>query len=173
MVDIMEEQRMEKVKSVILDGEEIHVFNSAIYLFETNTTVTLELNVIVSEIVTNKYKHVDNLIVEIELEDGRMINSIMSVTVMQGRLPQLHIFCDIDDLDEYKGLSILNENNSSFPDIEEGITLEEIRKVEMPLEDITLKLKLPIEQVEWLRKLKKKEVTDMMEEFLIYYRKNE
>ncbi|PGT75012.1 hypothetical protein [Bacillus sp. AFS040349] len=162
---------MEKVKSVILDGEEIRVFNSAIYLFETNTTVTLEVNIIVSEIVASKYKHVDNLIVEIELEDGRMINSIMSVTVMQGRLPQLHIFCDIDDFDEYKGLSILNESNSSFPDIEEGITLEEIRKVEMPLEDITLKLKLPIDKVEWLRKLKKKEVTDMMEEFLIYYRK--
>ncbi|UGB32904.1 hypothetical protein [Metabacillus sp. B2-18] len=65
----------------------------------------------------------------------------------------------------------MNESNSSFPDIEEGITLEEIRKVEMPLEDITLKLKLPIDKVEWLRKLKKKEVTDMMEEFLIYYRK--
>ncbi|UGB32903.1 hypothetical protein [Metabacillus sp. B2-18] len=78
---------MEKVKSVILDGEEIRVFNSAIYLFETNTTVTLEVNIIVSEIVASKYKHVDNLIVEIELEDGRMINSIMSVTVMQGRLP--------------------------------------------------------------------------------------
>jgi hypothetical protein len=169
----MEEQRMKKVKSVKLDGEEIRVFNSAIYLFETNTTVTLELNIIVSEIVANKYKHVDNLIIEIELEDGRMINSIMSVTVMQGRLPQLHVFCDIGDLVEYKGLPILNENNSSFPDIEEGITLEQIRNVEMPLEDITLKLKLPIDQVEWLRKLKKKDLTDMMGEFLIYFRKNE
>jgi hypothetical protein len=60
---------------------------------------------------------------------------------------------------------------SLFPNIEEGITLEEIRRVEMPNEKITLKLNLPIEQTEWLMKQKKSDLDEMFKEIIYDYRK--
>jgi hypothetical protein len=162
----MGELFMVGVKSVKIDGELIHVFNSAIYIFEASTGFTLELGLIVSEVAVKKYRNEDNLIIEIELEDGRIINSIMFVKSLQGGLPQLNLFCDLDDIHEYEDFDLVNENDSSFPNIEDGITLEEIRKVEMPIEDISLKLKLPIDQVEWLKKQKKKDLNEMMTELI-------
>ena len=89
---------MFKVKTVKIDGEEIHVFNSAIFIFEASTGMTLECNLIVTEVVVKKYQREENVIVEIELEDGRIINSIMMVNTIHGGLPQIHLCCDIDDL---------------------------------------------------------------------------
>ena len=157
---------MFKVKTVKIDGEEIHVFNSAIFIFEASTGLTLECNVIVTEVVVKKYQREENVIVEIELEDGRIINSIMMVNIIHGGLPQLHLCCDIDDTEDYKDFDRVNENDTRFPDIEEGVTLEDIRKVEMPIEPITLKLKLPIDQVEWLKKQKKNELNEIISEII-------
>lgn len=157
---------MVKVKSVKIDGEEIYVFNSAIYIFEASTGLTLECNMIVSEVVAKKFQHIENIIVEIELEDGRLIHSIMFINTLQGGLPQLHIYCDLDDIVGYEDFDRVNENDSRFPDIGEGITLEDIRKVEMPIESITFKLKLPIDQVEWLKKQKKNVLQEMLSEFI-------
>ena len=160
---------MAVVKSVKFDGEDIYVFKSAIYIFESSSGFTLEVDLIVTEVVLKRYRKEDSLIVEIELEDGRIINSIMHVTVLPGRLPQLHLFCELDDLKEYEGINIVNEHDSWFPAIEEGITLEEIRKVEMPDEAITLKLTLPIDQVEWLKNQKKKYLNEMFKEIIYNY----
>jgi hypothetical protein len=157
---------MTAVKSVKIDGEYIHIFNSAIYIFESQSGYTLELNLIVSEVTVRKYKQVHNLIIEAELENGRLIDSIMHVKTLQGGLPQLNLFCDLDDIYEYEELDRVNENGSWFPNIEEGITLEEIRKVEMPFEDVSLKLKLPIDQVEWLKKQKKKDLNKIFTEMI-------
>ncbi|KAA9028428.1 hypothetical protein [Niallia endozanthoxylica] len=145
---------MAAVKLVKIDGESIHVFNSAIYLFESSTGFTLELDMIVSEVAVKKYKNEKNLIIEIQLDDGRIISSIMYVKALVGRLPQLSLFCEINDPNEYPDLDRIHENDSEFPNIEDGITIEEIRKVEMPIEKISLKLKLPIDQVEWLQEQK-------------------
>jgi len=165
----MGEREMAVVKSVKFDGEDIYVFKSAIYIFESSSGFTLEVDLIVTEVVLKRYRKEDSLIVEIELEDGRIINSIMHVTVLPGRLPQLHLFCELDDLKEYEGINIVNEHDSWFPAIEEGITLEEIRKVEMPDEAITLKLTLPIDQVEWLKNQKKKYLNEMFKEIIYNY----
>src|SRR5579875_55245 len=162
-------REMAVVKSVKFDGEDIYVFKSAIYIFESSSGFTLEVDLIVTEVVLKRYRKEDSLIVEIELEDGRIINSIMHVTVLPGRLPQLHLFCELDDLKEYEGINIVNEHDSWFPAIEEGITLEEIRKVEMPDEAITLKLTLPIVQVEWLKNQKKKYLNEMFKEIIYNY----
>ncbi|WP_066062197.1 hypothetical protein [Neobacillus soli] len=158
---------MVSVKTVKIDGESIHFFKSAIYFFETNPGFTLELDLIVSEVAVKKYQKIENIIIEIELEDGRIINSIMHVKILQGGLPQLNLFCDFDDIDEFVDFNRVSENGSWFPNIEEGITLEEIRKVEMPDEEISLKLKLPIDQVEWLKSQKRKEINEIFKE-LIY-----
>lgn len=160
---------MAAVKSVKFDGAEIHVFKSAIYVFESSSGFTLELDLIVSEVVVKKYQKEENLIVEIELEEGRVVNSIMHVKTLSGGLPQLHLFCVFDDLQEYGDLDRVNENESWFPNLEEGITLEEIRQVEMPDEDITLKLKLPIDQVEWLKNQKKSKMNEMFKEWIYNY----
>ncbi|WP_223590678.1 hypothetical protein [Neobacillus bataviensis] len=161
---------MVSVKTVIIDGESIHVFKSAIYLFESSTGITLELDLIVSEVTVKKYKKLENLIIEIELEDGRIINSIMHVKVFSGGLPQLNLFCELDDIHEYEDFNKVNENDAWFPNIEEGITLEEIRKVEMPIEEVSLKLKLPIDQVEWLKSQKKGALNEMFKEWIEKYR---
>jgi hypothetical protein len=157
---------MAEVKSVKIDGESIHLFKSAIYVFEASSGFTLELDLIVSEVVVSKYKKEDNLIIEIELEDGRVVHSIMNVKVLAGGLPQLNLFCEIDDPDDYYFLELVNENDSWFPNLEEGITMEEIRKVEMPDEVINLKLKLPIDQVEWLKNQKKTQLNELFKEFI-------
>jgi len=157
---------MAVVKSVRIDGEIIHVFKSAIYVFEASSGYTLELDLIVSEVVLKKYKKEDNLIIEIELEDERVLNTIMHVKILAGGLPQLHLFCEIDDPDDYYFLDRVNENDSWFPSIEEGITIEEIRKVEMPDEDIKLKLILPIDQVEWLKNQKKARLNELFKDFI-------
>jgi hypothetical protein len=154
------------VKAVKVDGESIHIFNSAIYIFASSTGYTLQLDVIVSEVVVNRYKAEEQLIIEVELEDSRIISSIMHLKTLPGGLPQLNLFCDINDPEEYPGFHIVNESDSEFPDIEAGITLEEIRKVEMPNEKITLKLTLPINQVEWLKTQKNRDLNALFKELL-------
>ncbi|PFN98148.1 hypothetical protein COJ85_21765 [Bacillus sp. AFS076308] len=157
---------MAVVKSVKIDGENIRVFKSAIYVFAASSGFTLELDLIVSEVVVKKYKKEDNLIIEIELEDGRVLHSIMHVKVLAGGLPQLNLFSELDDPNDYYFLDQVNENDAWFPNIEEGITIEEIRKVEMPDENIQLKLKLPIDQVEWLKNQKKARLNELFKEFI-------
>jgi hypothetical protein len=169
----MEDRFMVGVKSVTIDGESIHVFRSAVYIFESSSGFTLELDLIVSEVVVKKYKTIDNLIVEIELEDGRIIHSIMHVKILSGGLPQLNLYCDLDDILEYAELDRVSENDSWFPNIEDGITIEEIRKVEMPNEDVSIKLNLPIDQVEWLKKQKKKTLNEIFQEMIYQYRGNQ
>lgn len=161
------------VKSVKFDGESIHVFNSAIYIFESSSGFSLELDLIVSEVIVKKYNKVENIIIEVELEDGRTINSIMHVKALTGGLPQLNLFCELDDLQEFDDLDRVNENDSWFPNIEEGITLEEIRKVEMPNEEVRLKFNLPIDQVEWLKSRKKARLNEMFREFVYEYWKKQ
>ncbi len=164
---------MVKVKAVKIDGEDIHMFNSAIYILESSSGFTLDLDIIVSEVVVKKYRNEESLIVEIELEDGRMVTSYMNLKSLAGGLPQLNLFCEISDSSEYNDLPIMNENDLLFPNIEEGITLEEIRKYEMPNEKITLKLTLPIDQVEWLKKQKSKDLSEIIKEVIYgYWRKN-
>jgi hypothetical protein len=162
----MGEHRMVVVKSVKMDGETIHVFKSVVYIFESSSGCTLQLDMIVSELVVKKYKEFENVIVEIELEDGRLLNSIMHLKIFQGRLPLLNLYCEIDDIQEYEKIKVVHEDDSWFPNIEEGITLEDIRKVEMPIEEVRLKLKLPIDQVEWLRNQKTKELNEIFKEMI-------
>ncbi|NYE04230.1 hypothetical protein F4694_000974 [Bacillus niacini] len=160
---------MAAVKSVKIDGENIHIFNSVIYIFESQSGYTLELDLIVSEVTVRKYKQEQTLIIEIELEDGRSINSIMHLKTLPGGLPQLNLFCDLGDIDEYEDFDRVDENSSWFPNVEKGITLEEIRKVEMPNENISLKLNLPIDQVEWLKKQKRASLNEMVKVFISEY----
>ncbi|MGM0904134.1 MAG: hypothetical protein ACQEXB_23890 [Bacillota bacterium] len=68
---------MVSVRSVKVDGESIYIFNSVMYIFESSMCYTLQLDVIVSEVVVNRYKTEEQLIIEVELEDGRIISSIM------------------------------------------------------------------------------------------------
>jgi hypothetical protein len=157
------------VKSVKIDGKDIHIFNSAIYIFEAGSGFTLELDMIVSEVVLKKYKDEENLFVEAELEDGRAISTIMHVKTLPGGLPQLNLFCEIDDTEDYEDFPSVTENGSWFPNIEEGITLEEIRAVEMPNEKVTLKLNLPVDQVEWLKKQKTRDLNGIFKELLFGY----
>jgi hypothetical protein len=164
---------MAVVKSVKIDGENIHIFNSAIYIFEAHSGYTLELDLIVSEVTERKYKKEQNLIIEIELENGRLIDSIMHLKTLSGGLPQLNLFCDLETIDEYGELDRVNESSSCFPNAEEGVTLVEIRKVEMPNETISLKLNLPINQVEWLKRQKKARLNEMLQEFISEYWKKQ
>jgi hypothetical protein len=155
------------VKSVKFDGESIHLFKSVMYIFESSSEgFTLQLDMIVSELVVKKYKEFENLIVEIELEDGRILNSIMHLKIFQGRLPVLNLFCEIDDIQEYENIKVVHEDDSWFPNIEEGITIDDIRKVEMPIEEARLKLKLPIDQVEWLKNQKTKDLNEIFKEMI-------
>jgi hypothetical protein len=160
---------MDDVKSVKIDGENIHVFKSALYIFESNSEFTLVVDLIVSEVVVKKYRGEENLIVELELEGARIINLFMHLKILPGGLPQLNLFCELDDIGEYEDIDRVNENDSWFPNIEEGITLEDIRKVDMPIEDVSLKLKLPIDQVEWLKRQKKTVLNELFKEFIYDY----
>ena len=157
---------MVEVKSVKIDGASIHIFKSVIYIFESSSGYTMELGMVVSEVVLRKYEHEENLILEIELNDGRVINTIMHPQGFLGMIPQLNLYCDLDDPDDYYYLDRVSESDAWFPNLEEGISIEEIRKVEMPDEDISLKLKLPIDQVEFLKKQKKSMLNKLIKEFI-------
>ncbi len=165
---------MVKVQEIKIDGESLHVFNSAIYIIESSTGYTLQLDAVVSEVVVLKYQNEETLLVEIELQDERQITSFMHLKRLSGGLPQLNLFCDLNDIEDFHDFLMINENESSYPNVEEGITLEEIRKYEMPNEKITLKLKLPIEQTEWLSKQKPGELSEIIKEAIYdYWRKYE
>jgi hypothetical protein len=164
---------MVAVQSVKIDGENLYFFKSAIYIFESNMGFTLQLDVIVSEVVVKKYKKEENLIIEIELDDGRIMESIMHLKILPGGLPQLNLYCEIDDIHDYQGFNTFHENDSCFPNIEEGITLNEIREVEMPYEDVRLKFTLPIDQVEWMKTQKNKALNEMFKEFIYEYWKKQ
>lgn len=157
------------VKSVKIDGESIHIFNSMIYIFEAGSGFTLEADLIVSEVVVKKYKHEDTLIVEIELGDGRIISSIMNVKILSGRLPQLNVYMELEDAGEYPDIQRINENDALFPSLEDSITIEEIRKVEMPNDKINLKLNLPIDQVEWLKTQPSHTLNDLFTKLIYDY----
>lgn len=162
---------MTKVKAVKIDGEEIHIFNSALYIFESSAGYTLELDIIVTEVVEDKYRQEENLIIEIELEDGRIISAIMNLKVFTGGLPQLNLYCELgeDELDDYPGIDRVHESDLVFPNAEEGVTLEEIRKVEMPDRKIRLNLTLPIDQVEWLGVQKNKRLNQLFKQWIYEY----
>lgn len=160
---------MAGIKSINLDGEEIYVFNSAIYIFESTAGCTLEVDMVVSEVTLRKFQNRDSLITEIELEDGGLISSFMFLKSVPGKLPRLSLFCELDPDESYEGILRISEEQLGFPDIEAGITLEEIRKVEMPNEKITLKLNLPINQVEWLKEKKNRELNELFKELLEGY----
>ncbi|KON86181.1 hypothetical protein AF332_04645 [Sporosarcina globispora] len=160
---------MAGIKSINLDGEEVYVFNSAIYIFESSAGNTLEVDLIVSEVTLRKFQDRDSMITEIELEDDRILSSFMFLKPVPGKLPRLSLFCELDPEESYEGVSRISEEHSDFPDIEAGISLEEIRKVEMPNEKITLKLNLPINQVEWLKEQKNKELNQLFKELLEGY----
>ncbi|WML49018.1 hypothetical protein RCG23_02610 [Neobacillus sp. PS3-34] len=164
---------MVKVKSVKIDGDDIHYFNTAIYIFESSSGYTLELGMVVSEVVLRKYKNEENLILEIELQDGRVFNTIMHPQGMSGGLPQLHLYCPLNDIEDYQDFQLVKENDFSFPKIDEGITLEEIRKYEMPNEKVNLKLNLPIDQSEWLAKQKKGNIDKIFKEAIYDYWKKQ
>ncbi|RSK28789.1 hypothetical protein EJF36_18970 [Bacillus sp. HMF5848] len=159
------------VKSVLIDGEPVYMFNSAIYIFDSASERTLEVDMIVSEITLKKYKDRESLIAEIELEDSRVINSFMFLKSIPGKLPRLNLSCGLDEGDSYEGVLTVSENDLEFPDIEVGLTLEDIRKVEMPTEKITLKLTLPIDQVEWLKSQKNRDVQRVISELLYQHMK--
>ncbi|MBN8201471.1 hypothetical protein [Bacillus sp. NTK034] len=160
---------MAGIKSINLDGEEIYAFNSAIYIFESSAGNTLEVDMIVSEVTLRKYQNRESLITEIEMEDGGLISSFMFLKSVPGKLPRLSLFCELDPDEPYEGILRISEEQQDFPVIEAGITLEEIRKVEMPNEKITLKLNLPINQVEWLKEKKNKELNGLFRELLGEY----
>lgn len=161
------------VKSLKIDGEPIHIFNSAIYIFVATSGLTLELNVIVTEVVLKKYKKEENLFIDIELDNGNFINAIMHLKVLARGLPQLHLFCELNDMAGYEELNKVNENDSWFPNIENGITIEDIRKVEMPIEVVSLKLNLPIDQVEWLKNQKKAYLNEFFQKMIYQHWKEE
>jgi hypothetical protein len=163
----MGERCMVSVKSVKIDGESLYFFNSALYIFESSKGQTLQLDIIVSEVAVRRYKGLENLILEIELEDGRIINSIMTLKILSGGLPQLNLYSELFDHHEYSDLDIVHEDDSFFPDLESGLTIEDIRKVEMPYEDMKLKLTLPIDQVEWLKSQKKNDLNQLFSEFIM------
>ena len=164
---------MVEVKSVKIDGEMIHFFKSAIYIFESSSGYTMEFTMIVSEIALKKYRNEENLILEIELIDGRLINTIMHPQGVSGGLPQLNLYCDLNGIDEYQDFLLVKEEDPVFPKIDEGITLADIRKYEMPNEKVTLKLNLPIDQAEWLTKQKKRDLEEIIKETIYnYWKKN-
>jgi hypothetical protein len=120
-------------------------------------------------VIVKKYKNEETLIVEMELQDGRIISSIMQVKIWSGGLPQLNLYCEVDDIEDYYDFDRVTENDSFFPNLEEGITLQEIRKVEMPNEKIVLKLHLPIDQTEWLSEQKSAVLNEMFKEMIYEY----
>ncbi|PWW31317.1 hypothetical protein DFO73_102313 [Cytobacillus oceanisediminis] len=124
---------------------------------------------IVSEVTLRKYEDRESLIAEIELEDGRLISSFMFLKSLPGKLPRLNLVWELDEGETYEDILRVSESDLAFPDIEEGITLEDIRKVEMPNEKVTLKLTLPIDQVEWLKEKKNKELSQIFKELLNEY----
>ncbi|WP_026693396.1 hypothetical protein [Peribacillus kribbensis] len=153
---------MTKVKTVKIDGEDIYIFNSVLYILEASAGWSLILDMIVTEITQERYKKEENLILEIELEDGRVFNSIMHIQPIPGGLPQLSLYTYIDDANEYPDVMIVNENETSFPRIDQDLTIEEIRKVEMPQVKVKLNLTLPIDQAEWIAGKKKKELDQIL-----------
>ncbi|UII56408.1 hypothetical protein LS684_02670 [Cytobacillus spongiae] len=160
---------MGKVKAVKIDGEAIHFFKSQIYVYQSTTGYTLELDMIVSEVAVQKYRREETWIVEVELEDGRVISSYMHLKSLSGGLPQLNLFCQLAHAEEYGELPVFTETDVIFPDFEQGITLDEIRQFEMPYEKIGLKISLPIDQVEWLKQRKNRELSDMLKEAIYDY----
>jgi len=164
---------MVEVKSVKIDGASIHIFKSVIYIFESSSGYTMELGMVVSEVVLRKYEHEENLILEIELNDGRVINTIMHPQGFLGMIPQLNLYCDVDDVDEYKDFQIVKEGDKTFPKLDEDITIEEIRKYEMPNEKVNLKLNLPIDQAEWLAKQTKRDLDNIIKKVIYDYWKKE
>lgn len=93
----------------------------------------------------------------------------MQLKIWSGGLPQLNLYCEVDDIEEFGDFDKVTENDTFFLNIEKGNTLEEIRKVEMPNEKIALKLYLPFDQVEWISKQKNKDLNEIFKEMIYEY----
>jgi hypothetical protein len=162
---------MNIVKSVKVNGSEIYVFKSDLYLFELDGEYDLNLVLIVSEDDEEKFNGGKKVNVEILTYDGREFNLEMSSNIRNTSIPVLYFAASIENIDDYKNIDIVNSDQMNERDalLERDITLADIRKVKMPYREYDIELTLPIDQIEWLHDKDKDQISKIIEEALYKY----
>jgi hypothetical protein len=162
------------IKSVKLNDEPIHVFDYNWYIYDhEDGDYDLNLELIITEIVAGKFNFEDKVNVSLRYDNEEEQNLLMSVDsvieVGHPEIPTIDFSGPIDDPKEFEGLRIVKWKTSyeEYRFHKEDITIEEIRKVEMPNRDvnINLNLNLPIDLQEWVEQNEGK-VKEIIEESL-------
>ncbi|MES1047224.1 hypothetical protein FOA22_22480 [Heyndrickxia oleronia] len=167
---------MSKIVTVKFDNEPVHVFDSTIYIYQNESNkFGLNLEFIITEIVAKKYHYYrDKVNVTFELSNGMIKNYPMSVEdvteVGNAEIPVIFLHTDIPSIEGFEDVIILDDDtfNEKYPELNKNISIEEIRKVEMPKEDVDIEVNLPIDLAEWIY-ANEKNMSAILEEALHDY----
>lgn len=146
---------MRKITTIKLNNQEEHIYSYEMYIFdEEEDGYDFHIEVVISEIVAEKYyeaSEIDVTIIYENNEEKQLSMKVFDITqVGNAEVPILHLCKESINIDEYRDLRVFNVDNYEVRDIKSDLTIEDIRKVEMPLSEVYTTLILPIDQTEWI-----------------------
>ncbi|MBM7690840.1 hypothetical protein JOC77_000243 [Peribacillus deserti] len=159
---------MSNISSVKINGENIHLFASDLYIRQENGYETLCLQIVMGEEDQESNSLLKDAVVKITLDDQRVFTKIMKIEkVGYYHLPGLLLAGKIENFHEFEGIDIISENESLRTRMDKEITLDDIRKVKMPHDDD--EFRLPVEQLEWLSEFGAEEKNEIVKRAIYDY----
>ncbi|WP_028392736.1 hypothetical protein [Bacillus cihuensis] len=165
---------MPQIKRVKINGEEIRLLNNVLYLhYSEGDGYSLLLDTVITEVDARKYSHKDKAEVLLRYDDDKEESLDMFITgvteVGNGDVPVLELEVNIDNHEKFRNLEVVNGDSieCKFPDPTVGITIEEVRKIDMPSDKIDITAILPIDLKEWLHS--NNNISEILKEALYDY----
>ncbi|MEH7157458.1 hypothetical protein [Neobacillus drentensis] len=164
-----------EIKSIKINDEMIHIFDYALFIFDGNENdYSLSLDIMVSEVVALKFYNEDKVKVCWQYNNGEeqtfMMNLDHVTEVGNTEIPELNLTVDIDNPKDFWWLKTVNfDTKEEYPSLRKDITIDEIRKVEMPDRELDLTVMIPIDLEEWLYRSDNQ--SEILKEALYDYRK--
>ncbi|MDQ0975878.1 hypothetical protein QFZ31_005756 [Neobacillus niacini] len=147
---------MKDIKYVRINEELIHVFDYVRYVYDNEIgDCFFHLDLIVTEVVIIKYVFDQEVKVSLVYNNGEEHTFTMLVQgvteVGNAEIPILELCVKIDDPEKFQELKIVKwDTPLEEYSLGNNITIEEIRRIEMPNREVQFEATLPIDLEEWV-----------------------
>lgn len=173
---------MKIINKVQINGEAIHVFDYIWYLIKiTENDYRLNIELVVSEVVAKKYYRHGEIDVQLTYENEEVETLIMDIDYLEGvsgdaAIPIMELGVTLTSIDGYEDIKVYDDSviwreGGEWPRVSPSVTIEDIRKIEMPDEIIDISVTLPIDLTEWIH-TNHDNIGEILKEALYDYRKN-
>lgn len=175
---------MKIINKVQINGEAIHVFDYICYFIKSaENDYRLNIELVVSEVVAKKYYRHGQIDVQLTYENEEVEMLIMDIDYLEevsgdAEIPIMELGATLTSIEGYEDIKVYDDSviwneDRGWPRVTPSVTIEDIRRVEMPDEeiDISMTLTLPIDLTEWIHK-NNVNFEEILKEALYEYRKN-